>query len=66
MAQENEASVEEILESIKKVIARDNRSGAVESRRRRGSSNETESARTPDEDEDKDEDDDNVELVLLL
>ncbi|MEM9312536.1 MAG: DUF2497 domain-containing protein [Pseudomonadota bacterium] len=55
MAQENEASVEEILESIKKVIARDNRSGAVESRRRRGSSNETESARTPDEDEDKDE-----------
>jgi uncharacterized protein len=35
MAQDNEASVEEILESIKKVIARDNRAGAVEARRRR-------------------------------
>jgi cell pole-organizing protein PopZ len=30
-----EASVEEILESIKKVIARDNRVGAMEARRRR-------------------------------
>ncbi len=35
MAQDNEASVEEILESIKKVIARDNREGALEARRRR-------------------------------
>ncbi len=35
MGQENEASVEEILESIKKVIARDNRVGAMEARRRR-------------------------------
>jgi hypothetical protein len=35
MGQENEASVEEILESIKKVIARDNRAGALEARRRR-------------------------------
>ena len=35
MAQDNEASVEEILESIKKVIARDNRAGAMEARRRR-------------------------------
>ncbi|MFO6446644.1 DUF2497 domain-containing protein [Erythrobacter sp. NE805] len=40
MAQENldqtgGASVEEILESIKKVIARDNRAGALEARRRR-------------------------------
>jgi hypothetical protein len=34
MAQDNEASVEEILESIKKVIARDNRAGALEVRRR--------------------------------
>ncbi len=34
MAQDGEASVEEILESIKKVIARDNRAGAVEARRR--------------------------------
>ena len=31
------ASVEEILESIKKVIARDNRAGAIEERRRRES-----------------------------
>jgi uncharacterized protein len=35
MAQDGEASVEEILESIKKVIARDNRAGAMEARRRR-------------------------------
>jgi len=35
MGQDNEASVEEILESIKKVIARDNRVGALEARRRR-------------------------------
>lgn len=35
MAQDGEASVEEILESIKKVIARDNRVGALEARRRR-------------------------------
>jgi cell pole-organizing protein PopZ len=33
--QGGEASVEEILESIKKVIARDNRAGALEARRRR-------------------------------
>jgi cell pole-organizing protein PopZ len=35
MRHEGEASVEEILESIKKVIARDNRAGAAEQRRRR-------------------------------
>ena len=35
MGHENEASVEEILESIKKVIARDNRAVALEARRRR-------------------------------
>ncbi|MCR9178645.1 DUF2497 domain-containing protein [Erythrobacter sanguineus] len=35
MGQEGEASVEEILESIKKVIARDNRAGALEARRLR-------------------------------
>jgi len=35
MAQDGEASVEEILESIKMVIARDNRAGALEARRRR-------------------------------
>ena len=35
MRQAGEPSVEEILESIKKVIARDNRAGAVETRRQR-------------------------------
>ncbi|MFN4113561.1 MAG: DUF2497 domain-containing protein [Sphingomonadaceae bacterium] len=35
MSQNTESSVEEILESIKKVIARDNRVGALEERRRR-------------------------------
>ena len=35
MRQDGEASVEEILESIKKVIARDNRATAQETRRRR-------------------------------
>lgn len=35
MGHNGEASVEEILESIKKVIARDNRVGALEERRRR-------------------------------
>lgn len=35
MRQEGEASVEEILDSIKKVIARDNRTGAMDVRRRR-------------------------------
>ena len=40
MAQEGEASVEEILESIKKVIARDNRAGAMEARRRREEASE--------------------------
>jgi hypothetical protein len=35
IGQGGEASVEEILESIKKVIARDNRVGALEARRRR-------------------------------
>ena len=37
MAKEGEASVEEILESIKKVIARDNRGDALQSRRDRSS-----------------------------
>ncbi|MGX7927578.1 DUF2497 domain-containing protein [Tsuneonella sp. HG094] len=35
MRQEGEASVEEILESIKKVIARDNRATALDTRKRR-------------------------------
>jgi uncharacterized protein len=57
MRQSGEPSVEEILESIKKVIARDNREGAAELRRRRES--EGVSTRTPpmaDVDEDGDED----------
>lgn len=37
MRQDGEPSVEEILESIKKVIARDNREGAAEQRRQRES-----------------------------
>lgn len=35
MRNQGESSVEEILDSIKKVIARDNRDGAIEERRRR-------------------------------
>ena len=35
MTNSSEASVEEILESIKKVIARDNRDDAIATRRRR-------------------------------
>ena len=37
MRQQGEASVEEILDSIKKVIAQDNRAGAMAARRRRES-----------------------------
>ncbi len=61
MPQENEASVEEILESIKKVIARDNRESALEMRRRRetdgvirtsqGGDSEGSAAGMPDDDE---------------
>ncbi|MEM7665358.1 MAG: DUF2497 domain-containing protein [Pseudomonadota bacterium] len=49
MAQDSEASVEEILESIKKVIARDNRDGAMQARRRlEAEANEAEEVQTPD------------------
>lgn len=51
MGQQGEASVEEILESIKKVIARDNRVGALEERRRR----ETQGVVEPASDEEADE-----------
>lgn len=44
MRQEGEPSVEEILESIKKVIARDNRESAVAARRQRESSGVDETA----------------------
>ena len=53
MRQDGEASVEEILESIKKVIARDNRVGAVEARRRRHS--EAEDAPEPADAEEAEE-----------
>lgn len=51
MGQHGESSVEEILESIKKVIARDNRVGALEERRRR----ETQGVVEPASDEEADE-----------
>lgn len=47
MAQDSEASVEEILESIKKVIARDNRAGAIEARRRRELASDQTEAEAP-------------------
>jgi len=47
MGQDNEASVEEILESIKKVIARDNRAGALEARRRRENASDQAAAEAP-------------------
>jgi len=61
MQRDGEASVEEILESIKKVIARDNRETALAERRKRETTGLTEEAaaqpepkpqaETPDEDE---------------
>ena len=51
MRQEGEASVEEILESIKKVIARDNRASAVIHRRKRAEEGVTETAAETDEDD---------------
>lgn len=54
MRQEGEASVEEILESIKKVIARDNRANAVIDRRKREDEGVVEdSAKPVAEDEDE-------------
>ena len=51
MRQQGEASVEEILESIKKVIARDNREGAIDARRRRESESPASEAEPEGEDE---------------
>ena len=61
MRQAGEPTVEEILESIKKVIARDNRAGAAEERRQR----ETEGVADHGSDEDDDVLDlaENAELV---
>lgn len=53
MRQANEPSVEEILESIKKVIARDNRAGAAEERRQREQPATPTAAYADDEDEDE-------------
>ena len=49
MQQHGEPSVEEILDSIKKVIARDNREGAILERRRRAGNLTRESAADPEE-----------------
>ena len=54
MRQSGEPSVEEILESIKKVIARDNRDGAAELRRRRESEGVSPPAHAPVADETED------------
>ena|SRR6476469_7919399 len=55
MRQDGEASVEEILESIKKVIARDNRSTALDTRRRRESEGVSETTPEPADAEEADE-----------
>ncbi|AOL25048.1 PopZ-related pole organizing protein [Erythrobacter litoralis] len=55
MADSGEASVEEILESIKKVIARDNREDALEARRRREAEAENAEARAQEQLEETDE-----------
>ena len=48
---DSEASVEEILDSIKKVIARDNRAGALDARRRRERASRTEAVLEEEADE---------------
>lgn len=55
MRQDSEASVEEILESIKKVIARDNRAGAATVRQRREVEGVVERLPEPASDEEADE-----------
>lgn len=57
MRQAGEPTVEEILESIKKVIARDNRVGAAEERRFRETDGLASSARFDPVEDDDDEDD---------
>ena len=59
MRQDGEASVEEILESIKKVIARDNRATALDTRRRR----ETDGLDSAPEPADADEADEVLDLA---
>ena len=55
MGHDGEASVEEILESIKKVIARDNRAVALEARRRRELAAEDETSKPAPRIRDEDE-----------
>jgi uncharacterized protein len=55
MRQDGEASVEEILESIKKVIARDNRTSAFDTRRRREHEGVAEAAPEPADEEEAEE-----------
>ncbi len=52
MRQAGEPTVEEILESIKKVIARDNRAGAADDRRQRQSAPEPQPAAAAHDDDD--------------
>lgn len=60
MQQDNEPSVEEILESIKKVIARDNRDAAQSERHRRARVGIPEQAAETDQADQADDDDDEV------
>ncbi|WP_120716888.1 DUF2497 domain-containing protein [Tsuneonella amylolytica] len=64
MRQDGEASVEEILESIKKVIARDTRASALDTRRRRETEGVAESfAETAPEPADADEAEEVLDLA---
>ncbi|MFT6473151.1 DUF2497 domain-containing protein [Qipengyuania profunda] len=63
MQQTGEPSVEEILDSIKKVIARDNREGAILERRRRTAATMRESLAEPAEPADSEEADEVLELA---
>ena len=55
MQQQGEPSVEEILDSIKKVIARDNREGMILERRRRSAPGSTEESASPSDERETDE-----------
>ena len=63
MQQHGEPSVEEILDSIKKVIARDNREGAILERRRRAGNLTRESEAEPADAEEAEEAEEVLELV---
>ena len=65
MRQVGEPSVEEILESIKKVIARDNRAGAAEERREREERGVARIADAPQAEPDQADEDEVLELAEL-